>query len=313
MQKRNIFFSVAAVLMVIAVSGCSPMAKVAVTKPAEIDLNNINKVVMGNIWGNRGLQMQDTITDKLFASQKYDVVDRASFDRIVRQQSFSFGKEVDEEEARRIGNVLGTSVMISGSSSSNFNYRRGREPYVDRDGMKRTKNRVDATLQLSTRLRVIELSSGRIIGQKNISKYAKRTTYATDHWADVPNPDVMARPLINQTAAEFMRMIAPYTIYVYVKFEDATTPDGEKGIELAQVGRWGEAISPLQYEAKQTNTAAAWYNLGLAYQYSYRFDEAKEAFRTCISIEALSGCAQGLNNVDQMIRDENRLKAQGTR
>ncbi|MDH5464998.1 MAG: tetratricopeptide repeat protein [Thiovulaceae bacterium] len=296
---------------VIGMTGCSSMAKVAVTKPAEINLKGINKVVMGNIWGNKGYEMQDAITDKLFASEKYDVVDRATFDRITRQQNFSLGRDIDEVQAQRVGNVLGTSVMVTGSSSSRFNYKRGKSRYVDRNGIRHVKNTVKAKMELNTRLRVIELETGRVLGVKKINKYTSRNTSAIDRWADVPNANNMAQTLINQTAIEFMKMIAPYVQYVFVRFEDAVTPDGERGIELAQVGQWSEAVPAFLHETKSSKVAASWYNLGLSYQYSFRFDEAKKAFRKCLSMELLSGCTQGLRNVDQMINDENRLIDQG--
>ena len=116
---------------------------------------------------------------------------------------------------------------------------------------------------------------------------------------------------MNHTANRFMKMIAPYIEYVRVEFEKSDTPGVEAGIVTAQSGQWDSASEQFKGAVKANpNDPAAWYNLGLAYTYTYRYDEAIDAFNRSNSLKPNSKYANQIANCNRLREEKRKLDAQ---
>ncbi len=128
---------ITAMTVILAIGGgCAPSMMVPVTRPAEINLRGINKIAIGEINGNGGQTVSDLLTSKLFESGKFEVLDRAHLDRIMREHSLNLSGAVDEKSAAELGKLVGAAVLVFGNMST-FKYEQQSsvdKPWTDKAG-----------------------------------------------------------------------------------------------------------------------------------------------------------------------------------
>jgi tetratricopeptide (TPR) repeat protein len=322
--KRRLKMKVSKVLLIIVIIfslflvSCAKKAIVPITRPAEINLVGIKRIAMGDITGNAGTALSDILTQKLFESGRYEVLDRQNINALMREHNLNLSGAVDEATAVKIGGLLGTSAMIFGSSNGQYSqkteigqrYSCGskREPSVCQEYKKIGQGRI------STTLKVVDLKTGKIVAIKNFSEQGSDSASENNEWPPDLDQDVIMGKILNTTAAQFMKMIAPYTDFVSVEFDDdSKMPEVNAGIESAQKGLWDSASIQFKNAVdRNPSDAAAWYNLGLAYMYTYRFDDAIQAFNRSNSIKPSSKCSQEIANCNSLRAEKKKLDAQMT-
>jgi tetratricopeptide (TPR) repeat protein len=87
--------------------------------------------------------------------------------------------------------------------------------------------------------------------------------------------------LREQLAQRFVAEISPHQMSVnVVLFEDSDMPELESGISQARVGRWESALETFLDATKRyqshKNLHKAYYNAGVAYEYTHQYSLAKE-------------------------------------
>lgn len=302
--------------MVIISTGCAPSMMVPVIRPAEINLRGINKIAIGEIRGDGGQIVSDLLTTKLFESGKFEVVDRANLDRIMREHSLNLGGAVDEKTAAQLGKLVGAAVLVFGNIST-FKYElkptKG-EPWTDKQGGTHQSHYKKGIAKMTATIQVVGLTTGTVLAAKTISKQTEDSKSADNEWPEDPDRDVIVGAAVNETVASFIKMIAPYTEYVNVTFakNDSKLPELEQGVNFAKAGQWNDAIEQFRSATVKAPThQGAYYNLGLAYEYSNQFDKAEEALKTANKIEPCDKCITEISNVKRLASDRKKLEAQG--
>lgn len=111
------------IFAVVLITGCaSPSALVPVTRPAEVNLRGINRIVVGEITGNGGQVITDLLTSRLVNSGKFEVLERAQLDRIMREHALNLSGVIDERTAAEVGKLIGATTLISGNVSNYGSY-----------------------------------------------------------------------------------------------------------------------------------------------------------------------------------------------
>ena len=312
MKNSKVLISVAIIFSLFLVS-CAKRAIVPVTRPAEINLVGIKRIAMGDITGNEGTALSDILTQKLFDSGRFEVLDRQNINALMREHNLNLSGAVDEKTSVQIGGFLGASALIFGRSDGQYQQTtKVGNPYecgqnrVCRDYTKTGTGRINTTLK------VVDLKTGKIIAVKNFTDQGSDSAWEANEWpADIDQGAIMGA-ILNKTANNFMKMIAPYTDYVNVEFDgDSKMPQVKAGIETAQKGLWDSASVQFKNAVDSNpNDAAAWYNLGLAYMYTSRFDEAIQAFNKSNAIKPSSKCSQEIANCNRLSAEKKKLDAQ---
>lgn len=307
-MRYRIFF----ILGFIFMSGCASSVRVPVQKPAQINLVGVDKIVIGEIGGNLGRSFSDLLTTRLFESQKYEVLDRDNLDRVMQEHQLNASGAVDQDTAVSLGKLVGASALIAGNVGSRYNVKKWADkPWRGKDGSYHRNYNVEGTANINATLKVINLQTGSVIAVKSITAKDSERTYADGQWPYAPDQTSVVSTATAKVLDQFMKMIAPYTDYVYVKFSKVQSPAGERGVKLATNGLWSTALPEFITEKNDyQNTAAAWHNLGLAYQYNYMFSEAKKAFIQCNKVNPTDECMRGLKNVKLMELDQKKLDQQ---
>ena len=303
-------------IMSLVVASCATTIKVPVTRPAEINLRGINKIMIGEIKGNGGQAISDLITSELFRTGKFEIVDRANLDKIMKEHQLNLSGVVDERTAAEMGKIVGAAVLLTGNVSlykTEQNNTVGQQ-WKDKEGEIHQTHYKTATAKVNVTLNVTGLTTGRILASKTISKTAQRQTSADNTWPEDPDADAAMGEASKIAVHDFIKMIAPYAEYVNVTFASRkkSLPELEKGEKFAIAGRWSDAIEQFKLATQKEPTYdGAWWNLGLAYEYSNMFKEAEDSLNEAYKINQKQEYLNEINNVKRLAAERKKLEEQG--
>ena len=275
------------IITVVFLNGCASTVKTPVLKPAEINLRGIDNIAIGDISGNVGYLIADLLTTRLFESDKYTVVDRQNLYQIMDEQRLSAMGAIDTNTAADIGKLIGAGALITGSANLRYKLERFKDDaWKDKKGRWHQAYYIEGIGRITSTLKVLSLTTGEVLAIKTITKEGSQINCENNQWPSRPCKDEIVSEIVNETLDTFMKMIAPYTVYVYVNFENSKMPESEIGVSFAELGMWMEALEQFK-KAKNNNPSCSndWYNLGLAYKYNFMFYEAIEVFKEANKIE----------------------------
>lgn len=276
-------------IIVSNIAGCSSKTvNMPVNRPAKISLNGINKIAIGNISGNAGSETSEILSLKLIDSQRYDVVDKASMEKVFFDTKLSEEGIVDEKTAKKLQKFLGTAVILNGTMSYKSSIGKSTpSSYTDKNGIVYVNHVKTANGYLVGKIQIRESNKNTLIDEVNMSNNISSSTTAVNEWPEDPDVDELKTANINVLTNEFMKFIVPYTEYESVTFEtDSKLPELEISVNHVLAGNWQEAIyNAIKATEKDPLSAKAWYNFGLFYKYSYMFDESENSFNEAYKIK----------------------------
>jgi hypothetical protein len=98
-----------------------------------------------------------------FETNFYTIAERSQINKIIQEQRFSHSGLVDKTQAAKLGKLLGVDAIIIGTADATANkeksYDKSKKVYY---------NKYEAAATLS--MRIIDVNSGEIIGQKEVTK-----------------------------------------------------------------------------------------------------------------------------------------------
>lgn len=311
--RRSFCIGAVFILTMALLSACAPSARVPVLEPAEINLRGIDKIAVGNISGNVGPSMSDLLTSRLFESGKFTVVDRNNLNRIMKEQELDSSGAVDTATAVKMGKLIGAACLVAGNANMQYQLRRWRDrPWKDKEGKWHQTCWVKGTAKVSSTLRVIGLTTGQILAVKSIYKEESNSNFADRQWPLDPDRDALVSKAENDTIDKFMKMIAPYTVYVTVTFEKSKLPESKAGVDFAKKGLWKDALAQFKLAKTEHPTdPCCWYNLGLGYEYNFMFRKAINAFEEANKIKPSDKYISEIANVNKLREQRYRLEQQG--
>ncbi len=314
MQKSFGSLAVVSIIsvLILGLFGCAPSVKIPVTRPAEINLTGVKRIAIGDIGGKGGNTLSDLITQRLFESGYFEILDRQNLDRMMREHKLNISGVVDENTAVSMGKLLGASALIFGDCNTHYRRRtKISKPYKEKKGGTYKYYYKYGDASVSTMLKVVDLQTGRILAVKNFMEKSSAETSEKNQWPEDPDRGSLIGKAINSTADRFMKMIAPYTEYVKVEFENPDIPESKTGINFAKAGQWDEALLQFkQATESRPDDAGAWFNLGLAYEYTYRFDQAIEALNRSNALKPSNTCIKEIGNCKELRAEQAKLKQQ---
>lgn len=134
---------------------------------------------------------------------------------------------------------------------------------------------------------VVNTETGGIIATKQIRDVCSDSSWSKESKPREIDERGLKNTCVNRNATLFARTLTPWTETVMVAYQkDGDLPQLEQGIKLVELGRYEKAIeifSAAIKDAERNNLkpkiiAKAYWNLGLAYEYSWQFQNALDTF-----------------------------------
>lgn len=325
--SRNSVLSIMACLASgLVMTSCAAKLTVPRLKPAEINLSSYKQVTVFPFKGPHGREISDTLTEHLFESDRFDVLERSNLDRILREQNLSMSDVSDPGSSVKLGKIMGSSALIFGQVyKRKYTQKRSSTKATCReDGKKYTCRRykVKGQWHLRVGFKMVDTATGKIIATKVVEESKSKSKSKREERPEVTwDKENVFGALQNSLIDRFMRMIAPYTVYIDVKlFDDDDLPWLESGIKFAEGGDWKTAIDMFESavaeaernpDIDQELRARAHYNLGVAYGYSGQYDKAVETLKQACKLNPEDVFFVELKKIKQFKLDAERLRAQG--
>jgi len=251
---------------------------------------------------NRGIT---TVKSGLFSKEKagvshlsgartdvFTVVERNRLDAVIREQSLGNSGVVDEKQAASLGKVLGVDAVVIGSITPSSNDQVTRREETVYSGGQKTRQLVDwviRTVDVSVRMRVINTSTGEILGTK-AGKADRRDTKIWSERGGLASVESLIDDCLKELACgDMVNYIAPRFVASKFKLKPIALKEykaqGQRAAEAAENGDLDNAF--VQYAAIQKNDPyndAAYHNLGLLNEVVGNYAEAQDAYQKALAI-----------------------------
>lgn len=307
-------------------TGCGTVRiPMQVTHPAEINMAPYKQVAISDIRGNLGQPFAGALKEGLVESGRFQVVDRQRLDQIMQELRLSSSDLADSAKAKKMGKLLPAAALITGHTDGNY-----KENMVYQDQTCGSKDKEYAcrryirqgTYRTSGSIDVIDVATGQIIKSKVQGNKCEDNTQAIDGTPEEIDRDALASRCLTQNLVVFTKAISPWTETVQVPFKtDKKMPELETGVTKARLGDLKAAADTFLAAAnsaamnaaiKPEVIAKAYWNLGLAYQYSDEFDKATEAFKKSYSLDSSSSCLLEIDNCKKLRIEKKKLAEQNS-
>lgn len=307
--------------------GCTPRMPVSVTRPAEINLKDVKRIAIGDIRGTNGEDLADELETALLNSGRFEVLDRANLEQMMREKRLSLSGQIDETQAAAIGKMLGAGVLIFGrvqaaDFAENLTYAacsesrsiNGKMTPVQGTCYTRTgSGRFEATLQLT------DLATAKLITKQPYTKTSIKTlngpsmNQEPQRFTSADRADTL-KAARSALVSDFMKKIAPYRETIEVSFKTSkAVPALKEGIAHARGGQAGKALEVFELAARDNpGDVAAQFDLGVAYELNGLFQEALQAYEKAAELKPGDRqIAEASARCGQRASDARRLKEQG--
>lgn len=318
---------------VLLVTGCSSVyVPVPVMRPAEVTLGEKNKVAIGGVRGKGGSLVEDYLIEELEKSEAVSLVERRFEDRLLREMLMSPSDYVKKRKNGGFNESATASVLIVGEMIE-YSYNENRSRYA-RTCRKKVKiddeeKTIEYTCYVNTRsgiaraktsFKLIDMESGEIMAPRVVFWEEKDYDEELDDTPRYFNSHDMLDKCARSIARQYARTISPWTETVRVKFyKDRDLPSLEAGVKCAEAGQWSLAIDEFQKAVLTAqadssidaeSAARAHWNLGLAYEYTGKFDDAYQQIKKAYLLHNKDEYLKELNNVENMARERKKLEKQ---
>jgi curli biogenesis system outer membrane secretion channel CsgG len=318
MLTRKYYLTIISLLLL--VTACAgPTARIAVLRPAAVNLSGMKKIAVGHMKGRGGRHIEAILAEQLVQTNYFEVMNTGRLGRVLEDSNLdliNLVAMINPDTAAKFRESLGVDIIATGEvtsyryvqSNTKGDRRREKDNKEHRNFCKKGRAFVTANF------RITNLRDGSTLFLKTVSASAEGRTSAEDKWPVNPNKSALLQQASRQAVATFVREIAPHSEVVTVRFAKNETklPEMQNGINYARAGQWGNAAEQFETAVrKEPYNQGAWYNLGLAYEYTCRFNEAESAFKKATEIQPCQQCIYEINNVRRLAGERNRLKEQG--
>lgn len=307
-------------------AGCASTVKVTRTKPAEINLTGVQQLAVVDITGSDGNQLSNDLTQAIFETNRFKIVERAALDKIVREHNLSNASGLFAEGSK-VGEFLPASGLVAGQASHAASNQVTRKDStctrtVDKKDIKYrcveyTRN---AAVKYDANLKLLDTRTGRILATRAFHKTGKDATWATDEEPAAIDTGAMVARCRSSVVGEFVRMIAPYQVQEEVVLaEDGDLPTLASGNNLAKRGEWDAAMEQYGLAVAKADAtpamspktqAKAHYALGLALVMSGRFDDGIAEIKKALTLKDDSDWGDMMQRAKAWKADADKLKKQ---
>jgi tetratricopeptide (TPR) repeat protein len=327
MKKHLMYLFIS--LIILSFIGCTPTIKLARMKPAEINLSPYKKIAIGEIGGHGGEEIGSILTQALFDSARYEVLDREHLQTIMKEQNLSLTDSFDSKTSVKVGKMIGSAALIFGKvQRREYNQKDSSSKGTCSGQQKGSQytcytNTITGYWNLNVDLKLIDVSTGKILATYTKLYTANRSNSATDARPDI-NWDVneIFSGLSKNAVDDFMKKIAPYKVMVQVEiYTDSNLPELEAGLKYAEAGDWNSAIEQFKSACNSADNnpnikdkirARAHYDLGIALGYSgVDYNQALSELQKAVSINPEDAFFKEQGKIKEFKSDDERLKQQG--
>ena len=315
------------------VGGCSRMTvPVPVWRPAEIDLGRRNAILVKPFTGRGGATVETYVMELLKEARTINLVAAEHREAVLRELMLSNSDLAGPGPRNKLGRLTAATVILTGRALD-YRYDEYVESYaktcvrkVKREGKWIEEEYTcyeyerNGSAVVRVAFQLIDVESGEVVLSRNLRASRRETTESEDGppaWID---GDGMLDDCARETARDFVKIISPWQDVIRASFyRDDSLPMMETGIEYARGGQWDLAVGEFVRAVNIASTdpgikikaaGKAHWNLGLAYEYTERYDQAIEQIQKAHALTGDEDYLREVAHVERLKREQAELKRQ---
>lgn len=321
--KARVFLSAA----IMSITGCATVnVPMTVEHPAEINMTPYKQIAIGEFRGNQGDKFASQLKNDLDASGGgFQMVDRSRLNQIMKELHLSQSDLVNEKKRIKLGKFLSAAALITGSNEGS---------YAEQVTFEDTKCITDKATVVQCRrytrsgvwntsgsVDVIDVQTGQIIKSKVLDARCVSSTEATNSQPGPIDRFALEQECVQRNVSTIRKAISPWQETVQAAFEtDKAIPELEAGIAQCKIGEMQEGIKLFNQGAQaaegnaavdRKSVATAYWDLGLAYEYTDDFDRALDSVKKAYSFDTSDTYASEIAKIKRRTKERTKLKEQG--
>ena len=333
-------------IFVTNISSTAQEIKCFILEPPEQTLIGIKKIAVMDFYGSYGRVVSDylistllekgrgitTIKGGLFSKDKegktylngaqtniFTIVERSRLEQVLSEQSLGKTGVIDETQAASLGKVLGVDAIIIGTVnpiSDQTDTREEVQVYRNDQWIKVMGDCVTNKVSVETRMRIINVNNGQIIGTKQ-SSYKNADKKCADELGQLASvEDLIKQCLQASVYNDFVNYIAPR--FVLWEFDlkkikvDQYEDLSDKAIDAFEAGNFDNAYLIYASILKEDPyNDVAHYNAAVLNEIVGNFQEAQDEYQSALNIRQDEDYTKALNHCQATNAFNNNLKALG--
>lgn len=318
------------------VCACASTTQVLVTvqRPAQVNMSAYKRIAIGSFSGDYGPSFASNLKERLVGSGVFSVTDRSQLGQIFSELKLSQSDLADPKSRVKIGKLLSGAAIVTGSNigvhfEENVSYRNktcmATMPSLNGESVYSypcTETVINCTARSVGTLDVIDVQTGQIITSRALRDGCGDETSSLNGMpACARSHAELNRCSIDSEFENFVRSITPTMERLVATFmKDGSLPTLEVGIRHAQMGDMNEAAKIFFSAARSAETdpdikpaaiAKAYWDLGLALEFSSRYDQALRAFKKAYLLDPVWMYLREQGTVQRLKKNAEELKRQG--
>jgi tetratricopeptide (TPR) repeat protein len=294
--------------------------RVPVVRPAEINMAPYQTVAIGDMRGHGERVFGATLEEALVASNRFQVLDRQHLSSVMRELQLSASDLADPRNAAKLGRVMSAGALIYGDVDEGYRELPSDERITNNDGSVVHVHKLRGELTMRATFKIVDVATGRLLIAKTYEERRADTNVGYDRRPEPIDVAPLERAARNAVVDRFMRAILPHQEYVTASFrKDSDLPQLEGGIGWAERGEWKKAQdsfnaaiadSEKNPKIKSDQLGKAYWNLGLAYEYSGDYDKATAIVQKAYDLSNDRSMLAELDNIRRLQLDSQKVAEQ---
>jgi tetratricopeptide (TPR) repeat protein len=321
-MKHRVPLSTALLLL----ASCATQSiRVPVMKPAAVDLVQFERVAVDRFEGEGCDPFSDQLAAALGSATNpatgkpgFTVLHRKDIDRALDELRDRHGSEWDQRTMQILEKWRTAQIVVKGRMQRHDVERQEvKEKAKDTKGAEVQRRKEVLTAHVTVCLDATDVEGNRVFDRVTMNGEATACRYPDENKTAI-DPLPLLQTARAQVVQAYMDRVLPHQEWVSVElFTDSDFPDLAVGNGYAEAGNWQQAQAAYQ-RALQGMTGPhqdvrhkGLFNLGVACEFSDRFDEARKALEEAYALGHDDLCLAELKRTGQREEEVRRLRQQG--
>jgi len=337
-MRTSLLSAVFATMLLMSASCAPPVAKIRVLKPPDVDISGVQRIAVADFQGpaGAGQRLSGVLASRLVETGCFKVLERRKLKDLLDEHKLSMLGIVDESTASSVGRMLGVDGLIFGEVTA-FKVEEetgvekvekeigtGKYRIVEKKNIFTGKKRkvreeikkrvlVDQRYKIlkgivSANFRIVDVETGELLAARSISSDFNMKAGGPDEIARMPSSEEILSKLTDEVVRKFVGQITPHYVIVKRRFQKG---GDRRGIKYARSGLWKEAEEVFRSVVESSpNSAAAHYNLGIAYEAQGRLLDAEAEYKRAVELEPEEVYIKTLRHVRQILEETGEFRTQ---
>jgi hypothetical protein len=280
----------------------------------------VRRVAFGNPQGtcaSEAGELVDRMVLPDFQQNQMDVIERQALDQIMAEHKFSQSGNVDTGSASQLGKILGPSalIIVSVNSCSTEKLPLFSDEQLYSGTVRTFISKTRASLEGS--VRVVDLSTGKILGSHNFESKPERSNNSTSGQPEFPPDDEVKDAAMQAVKLQIHAMFFPAGDQIDLPFYDDKDCNLKQEYELFANGDKDSALrtADSNLEAcksghkKDKSLARAFYDAALLHCLVNQYDKATELFTGAMDNKGAEAVSQAAPACQRARSGGEQLKA----